>query len=186
MAFAVEESLPSKELLPLKGLSHQLRRPCLCFRRTFELEWSSPLPLKDICHRRALIRLPSALDFVFEGSFRLCQRPAYNASNYSIVLTAATCSDLDSLLMQHPPTQPYRPMQDSSDCEKRGCLLVTVIQFALSLRRPLLLPSKGVCHRRAFAIEERLPSNGVSLRMAFAIVANGFCLRRPGLCHRRS
>ena len=81
----------------------------------------------------------------------------------------ATSPDLHSPLMQHP-TQPY---QDSSDCEKRGCLLVTVIQFTPCLLRPL--PSKGVCHpwgvfrRGAFTIKRPLPSKDLYHRCAIAI-----------------
>jgi hypothetical protein len=122
------------------------------------------------------------LDFAIEGplaSNRPClflrgvfflssQQSTYNASNYSIALTAATSSDLDFLVMQHLPTKAY---QNSSDCEKRGCLLVTVVQLTPCLGRPLHLPSKGVCHRWAFAIEVRFALKGHCHRRTFIIDA---------------
>jgi hypothetical protein len=89
-----------------------------------------------------------ALAFAIEGTSPLSQPSTYNASNYSIALTAATSCYLDSLIMQHTPTQRY---QDSSDCEKRGCLLVTVIQFTR-------LPSDSLCHGKPCAIKGPLRS----------------------------
>ena len=108
--------------------------------------------------------LAFVLDFAIEGplaSNRPClflrgvfflssQQSTYNASNYSIALTAATSSDLDFLVMQHLPTKAY---QNSSDCEKRGCLLVTVVQLTPCFRRLLHLPSMGLCDRSSFGIE---------------------------------
>ena len=61
--------------------------------------------------------------------------------------------------MQHPPTQPY---QDSSDCEKRGCFLVS--------RTIHILPSDSLCVQTAVAfifIRRSLRSNRLCLRKAF-------------------
>ena len=160
-AFAIEEPLPlsSKATIAIEGsllsmgLWHQMAFAiegpfaieghlvlrALCRRRPFAIEgpfpWKSlffafkgsltlaskdlsllmrlPLPSKGVCHDGAFavewplsskgLWLQSALAFAFEVS---------------------------SMVMQHPPTQPY---QDSSDCEKRGCLLVPFVQFTLCL-----------------------------------------------------
>ena len=133
-----------------------------------------------------------ALAFAIEGTSPLSQPSTYNASNYSIALTAATSCYLDSLVMQHTPTQRY---PDSSDCEKRGCLLVTVIQFTR-------LPSDSLClclrTGFAFILIMPLPSNSRCLRKVFAFAIAGrlhwraFVIERPlaskytCLCHRRA
>jgi hypothetical protein len=127
--------------------------------------------------------------FAMEGPFaskRPCLRSVfsfmrtstYNASSYSIALSVATFSDQDFLVMQHPPTQPY---QDSSDCEKRGCLLVPVAQFTPCLRRAFAIDGnfaiqgrlrpKGVCHWRVIAIQGPLPSMRHCYRRSFGFKA---------------
>ena len=106
--------------------------------------------------------------------------------------------------MQHPPTLPY---QDSSDCEKRGYLLVTVVQFTLCFRTAFafellfpsfifirFLPSKGLrfalpskslclCHRRVFAVKVpfHLPSKGLCVQGTHAFAMEGL-LPSNGFC----
>jgi hypothetical protein len=96
------------------------------------------LPSKGICHRRAF-GFQAPLTLSSKGLF-VYANASHNASNYSIALTAATCSDLDSLLMQHPPTQPY---QDSSDCKKM-CSTPLAFIFQTSFQHELLNAGSSV------------------------------------------
>jgi hypothetical protein len=81
------------------------------------LEEPLPLPSKAYYLRKAFSLKPTL--------------HTYSASNFSFALTAGTFSVLDSLAMQHLPTQPY---QDANDCKKWGCFLVTVVKCTLCIR----------------------------------------------------
>ena len=161
---------------------------CPWFCRRTDFAFKGPLPSISLCRRRA---------FGIEGHFLLSHRSTYKASIYSIALNAATSSYLHSLVMQHPPIQPY---QGSIVCEERGCLLLQSYNSHFAFGQPL--PSNCFCFQSAFAfaIEGPLPSKGFSIqsslghRRAFAIERPsqswGLCLQSAlatstCLCHRR-
>ena len=96
----------------------------------------------------------------------------YKASNYSIALTAAASSNLDSLVMQLLPTQLY---------QKRLCLC-----FQSEIEGSL--PSKGLCHQSALAffMEGPLPSRGLCGRRAFKVPFHSPSKGIYYVCHRRA
>ena len=128
-------TLPSDGLCLRNAFAFIFIRPLpsngLCLRRSFALAIDGSLPSKCPCncHRRCPLPFPSK-------SPRMVFSLKPNAPQ-----TAATSSVIDSLVLQHLPTQ---PCQGSSDCPKRGCLLFKVLQFTL-------------CLRTAFAFETLLP-----------------------------
>ena len=200
---AIEGLLPSKGHCVQSALRFAIGGP-FCCRKAFPFAIEEPVSFKvpnlllssKGFFQQRVFSFKVPLVWPSKVSFLEANDQTYiMLQTYSIHLTAATSSNLDSLAMQLFLTQ---LCQDSSASKKIGfCLLQLRKDFPLpskdlSGRRdfdvPFPSPSKGIylCHRRdffAFKVHLLLPSKGLGDRRAFAIEGT-LPSKCPSLHHR--
>jgi hypothetical protein len=97
----------------LQSKGFPFKVPMLCHRTAFGFKVSLSLPSKGLCHPRAFaIKVP--LPLASKGLFLEANSPHIMCIKLHRcnILLPTYC--IESLVMQHPPTQPYQ--DDSSDC----------------------------------------------------------------------